>query len=105
MEGLVGTVLCLSRGRTGITLSPPASPATEALDDDFAADAPDVPRSSLGRFEVYQDTADEWRWRLVHRNGDVVATGGEGDALRQNAEKGLRSVMQNALDAVVSRAE
>lgn len=38
----------------------------------------------------------KWRWRLRHRSGNIIATGGEGYASRRNAEKGLRSVMQNA---------
>ena len=51
---------------------------------------------SLARFEVFRDRADEWRWRLVHRNGNVIADGGEGYASKQNALKGLRSVRRNA---------
>lgn len=56
---------------------------------------------SQATFEVFRDRADEWRWRLVHRNGNVVATSGEGYTTRQNAEKGLRSVVENAPEADV----
>lgn len=67
---------------------------------------PDEPSSSsLGRFEVYRDRADEWRWRLVHRNGNIIATSGEGYTSRQNARKGLRSVMTNAPGADVTTDE
>jgi amphi-Trp domain-containing protein len=59
------------------------------------------PAQSLGRFEVFRDRASEWRWRLVHRNGNIIATGGEGYTSKQNALKGMRSVMQNAPDADV----
>lgn len=52
--------------------------------------------ASHGRFHVYRDRAGEWRWRLVHRNGNIIATSGEGYASRQNARKGLRSVRVNA---------
>ncbi|WP_436903396.1 amphi-Trp domain-containing protein [Halovenus halobia] len=51
---------------------------------------------SLARFEVFQDTASEWRWRMVHRNGTVIATGGERYTRKHNALKGIRSVRQNA---------
>lgn len=33
---------------------------------------------SRPRFEVYQDKKSEWRWRLVSRNGRIVAESGEG---------------------------
>lgn len=29
-------------------------------------------------FEIYRDTAMEWRWRLVASNGRIVADSGEG---------------------------
>ena len=57
---------------------------------------------SLGRFELFEDRAGEWRWRLVHRNGNVVATSGEGYSRKHNARKGLRSVMRNAEGADVT---
>ena len=56
---------------------------------------------SSATFEVYEDAAERWRWRLVHRNGNIVATGGQGYKSRANAEKGMRSVMRNARDARV----
>ncbi|WP_205427218.1 YegP family protein [Halorussus sp. MSC15.2] len=36
---------------------------------------------------------------MVHRNGNVIATSGEGYTRKHNALKGLRSVMTNAADA------
>ncbi|UPW01903.1 DUF1508 domain-containing protein [Halorussus gelatinilyticus] len=62
-----------------------------------AADA----SQTLARFEVFRDRADEWRWRLRHRNGNVIATSGEGYTRKHNAQKGLRSVVQNAPEAEV----
>jgi len=75
--------------------------AVEA-DDDEAAELPEVltaddgPSGSLGTFEVYQDRADEWRWRLRHRNGNIIADSGEGYGRRRGAVNGLRSVQHNA---------
>lgn len=60
----------------------------------------DVPES-LARFEVFRDQADEWRWRMVHRNGNVIATGGEGYTRKHNAVKGLKSVLRNSAGAEV----
>ncbi|PSP98321.1 hypothetical protein BRC89_08300 [Halobacteriales archaeon QS_4_70_19] len=38
------------------------------------------------RFELFRDRADEWRWRLRHRNGNVIATSGEGYTQAQRAQ-------------------
>jgi amphi-Trp domain-containing protein len=82
--------------------------AVESADEGEADEAPGVaddlvapvgaaaPIQSLARFEVFRDRGDEWRWRLRHRNGNVIATGGEGYTRKHNALKGLRSVMGNA---------
>lgn len=58
-------------------------------------DSPDE-QKTLARFELFRDRADEWRWRLVHRNGNIIATSGEGYTRKHNARKGLQSVIQNA---------
>ena len=52
-------------------------------------------------FELYQDDAGEWRWRLVHANGNIIADSGEGYASKQKAEQGIDSVKENAPDAPV----
>ncbi|WP_440770123.1 amphi-Trp domain-containing protein [Natronorubrum sp. DTA28] len=49
-----------------------------------------------GRFEIYEDRAGEWRWRLVHWNGNIVADSGEGYTSRSNAKRAARSVMGTA---------
>ena len=94
---------------------PEPSPATggdsEAESDEVDLEAIEAPAEpdegvaeavgSLGTFELFKDRAGEWRWRLVHRNGNVIATSGEGYTRRRNAEKGLRSVVENAPGADV----
>jgi hypothetical protein len=52
-------------------------------------------------FELYQDKADDWRWRLRHSNGNVIADCGEGYASKAKAEQGIRSVKSNAPDAAI----
>ena len=56
---------------------------------------------SKATFEVYRDAAGEYRWRLVHDNGNVIADSGEGYASRAKARQGLESVKRNAPDAPV----
>jgi amphi-Trp domain-containing protein len=60
-----------------------------------AADA----SQAMARFEVFRDRDEEWRWRLRHRNGNIIATSGEGYTRKHNAWKGLQSVMKNAPEA------
>jgi len=57
---------------------------------------------TLAGFEIFRDKGGEWRWRLRHRNGNIIAISGEGYTRKHNAQKGLRSVMQNAPGATVT---
>lgn len=56
-------------------------------------------------FELYVDAADEWRWRLRHRNGNIIADSGEGYTTKANARKGIQSVKQNAPGANIERVD
>jgi amphi-Trp domain-containing protein len=51
---------------------------------------------AMARFEVFRDRGEQWRWRLRHRNGDIIAVSGEGYTRKHNAQKGLRSVKENS---------
>ena len=56
---------------------------------------------SRGTFEIFEDNASEWRWRLVHDNGNIIADGGQGYSSKQKAKQGLNSVKTNVPGAVV----
>ena len=43
-------------------------------------------------FEVYEDDGGKWRWRMVHRNGNIVADSAEGYSSRLAAVDGLDAV-------------
>ncbi len=47
-------------------------------------------------FELYEDSAGEWRWRLVVQNGNIIADSGEGYSSKQGARRGIESVKRNA---------
>ena len=55
-----------------------------------------VSRSS---FEIYRDNGDQWRWRLIASNGNIIAASGEGYTSKQGAKRGIESVKKNAQDA------
>jgi uncharacterized protein YegP (UPF0339 family) len=60
---------------------------------------------SKARFELFEDVSGKPRWRLRHRNGNVIATSGQGYSSRGKAQKGLHSVKRNALGAGLLRIE
>jgi amphi-Trp domain-containing protein len=51
---------------------------------------------SKATFELYEDAAEEWRWRLRHDNGNIIADSGEGYSSKRAARQGLESVQTNA---------
>lgn len=55
------------------------------------------------RFEVYQDEAGEFRWRLVAANGEIVASG-EGHTRLEDAERAIETVRELAASAAVVTA-
>jgi len=57
--------------------------------------------ASKATFEVYEDSGGKWRWRLKHRNGNIIADSSEGYASKQKAKQGLESVRSNAPGAYV----
>ena len=52
------------------------------------------------KFEMYQDKAGEYRFRLKARNGEIIATS-EGYKTKANCENGIDSVKKNAPEAEV----
>lgn len=52
-------------------------------------------------FELYKGSADEWRWRLRHENGNIIADSGEGYHNKADAMNGIDSVKENAPSAPV----
>lgn len=52
------------------------------------------------QFEIYKDKAGEYRFRLKASNGEIIAVS-EGYTTKQNAQKGVESVKNNAIDAPI----
>jgi len=52
------------------------------------------------KFELYQDKAGEYRFRLKARNGEIIAVS-EGYTTKANCENGIESVKKNAPEAEV----
>ena len=56
------------------------------------------------KFEVYKDKAEEFRFRLKARNGEIIGTS-EGYAAKASCLNGVASVQKNAPDADIVEAE
>ena len=52
------------------------------------------------KFQIYQDKAGEYRFRLKAKNGQIIATS-EGYKTLASAKKGIASVKKNSVDAPV----
>lgn len=56
------------------------------------------------KFEMYQDNAGEYRFRLKARNGEIIATS-EGYKAKKSCLNGIESVRKNAPEATVEKVE
>ncbi len=74
--------------------------ATVAGVEDQTAD--EVAAVKNPKFEVYQDKAGEFRFRLKATNGQVIATG-EGYKTKASCLNGVESVKKNAADAKIEK--
>jgi uncharacterized protein YegP (UPF0339 family) len=52
------------------------------------------------KFEMYEDKAGEFRFRLKARNGEIIATS-EGYKTKASCENGIESVKKNAPEAEI----
>ncbi|WP_435066291.1 HVO_2922 family protein, partial [Halobaculum sp. EA56] len=102
-EARAATEAAREEARAAAEETAAAREETASVRDDLHAAAAHVTAlsESSATFDVYRDKAGQWRWRLVHRNGNIVATSGEGYSSDRAARRGMRSVKRNALGAAV----
>lgn len=55
----------------------------------------------MADFQVYQDKADEWRWRLRANNYETIADSGEGYKEKSDCLHGIELVKELAPNAPV----
>ncbi|MEV6661564.1 YegP family protein [Nocardia fluminea] len=53
-----------------------------------------------GKFELFDDAAGKFRWRLKAGNGEIIAQSQAYES-KDSARKGIASVQTNAADATV----
>jgi hypothetical protein len=45
------------------------------------------------KIQIFEDSANEWRWHLVADNGRIVADSAEGYAKKGNAKRAIQKVL------------
>ena len=53
-----------------------------------------------GKFEIYKDKREEYRFRLKAGNGEIIATG-EGYKSKAGCKNGIESVIKNSADCKI----
>jgi uncharacterized protein YegP (UPF0339 family) len=56
------------------------------------------------KFVIYKDSSSKWRWRLVARNGQTIASSGESFDSHSNAKRAAENVKSNAGSATIEDA-
>lgn len=79
------------------------SVATQNISPARAADQKEVKHT--GTFEVYQDKAGEYRWRLKASNGQNIASSGEGYSEKRSCLAAIESVKRVAADANIEEIQ
>lgn len=79
------------------------APISERGEEDDEAEGADEEATeeeeSRANYELYEDEAGKWRWRLVAPNGRTIADSGQGYSDRRDAEAGIGKVRGKARDA------
>ena len=58
----------------------------------------------MAKFEIYQDTAGEFRWRFQSNSGKILAISGEGYNNRANCEHAIILIKREAPHATMAGA-
>jgi uncharacterized protein YegP (UPF0339 family) len=48
------------------------------------------------KFEVYEDAANQFRWRLKAANGEILATSGQGYKAKESCKRGVALIKSEA---------
>lgn len=52
-------------------------------------------------FDIFEDKAGQWRWRLIADSGRIVADGAEGYTRKADVERAVHAVIQGVLTVEV----
>ncbi|HEX9004606.1 MAG TPA: DUF1508 domain-containing protein [Blastocatellia bacterium] len=55
----------------------------------------------MAKFEIYQDTAGDFRWRFQSNSGKILAVSGEGYINRANCEHAIILIKRETAQATI----
>lgn len=55
----------------------------------------------MGKFEVYEDSRGEYRWRLKARNGEILAVAEEGFSTKDSCLRSIETLRKNVVTAEI----
>lgn len=55
------------------------------------------------RFEVYKDKSAKWRWRMIARNGLIIADGSQGYSRKSSVDRAIRKLLSNVFELYMQR--
>ena len=58
----------------------------------------------MAKFEIYQDTTGDFRWRFQSNNGKILAISGEGYINRPNCEHAIILIKRETAQATITDA-
>jgi uncharacterized protein YegP (UPF0339 family) len=58
----------------------------------------------MAKFEIYQDTAGDFRWRFQSNSGKILAVSGEGYINRANCEHAIILIKRETAQATIIEA-
>ncbi len=64
----------------------------------------DLLKADAMHIELYEDRSGQWRWRILARNGNILADSAEAYSTRSNLRRALRSLAKADLAKLVSSA-
>ncbi|WP_256297201.1 YegP family protein [Haloarchaeobius salinus] len=59
----------------------------------------------VATFELYEDRAGKYRWRLVASNGEIIGDSGEGYTTKSGARDAIGRIRERAPDAAIPSFE
>ncbi len=101
----------LTQAKTDAASARRATKKAQRERDDANADQDDLAanleqhRKSESQFEIYEDDSSQWRWRLRHRSGAIIATSKQSYGTQNEAQNSMQAVRRDAFGATVLAVE
>ena len=55
----------------------------------------------MAKFEIFHDRKKQYRWRLLGRNGRIIAVAGEGFTRKENCKKSITTLTKSVTNHTI----